>query len=149
MTIPCIVFYIMQLFIDSFIANTWASKYERYAAAEEAYESAMAALDGSGAAAGVGEAQLLSGKVAAKLSAGGGTAAGTDAGGEQLIGTAMVLAGGAARPSRGALLNRRQSSLSDGGEETAGLMQSIELNDVNPMAQGNSQQGALQQPGSK
>uniref|UniRef100_A0A7S0WVL0 Uncharacterized protein n=1 Tax=Chlamydomonas leiostraca TaxID=1034604 RepID=A0A7S0WVL0_9CHLO len=27
--IPCMVFYIMQLFIDAFIASGWASKYER------------------------------------------------------------------------------------------------------------------------
>jgi hypothetical protein len=26
MTIPCMVFYVMQLFIDSFIANTWSGK---------------------------------------------------------------------------------------------------------------------------
>ncbi|GBF95507.1 BASS family transporter: sodium ion bile [Raphidocelis subcapitata] len=44
-TIPCIVFYIMQLFIDSFIANTWASKYERIAAIEAKYEAEIKALD--------------------------------------------------------------------------------------------------------
>lgn len=29
MAIPCIVFYVLQLFIDSFIATGWASKYEK------------------------------------------------------------------------------------------------------------------------
>ena len=29
MAIPCIVFYVLQLFIDTFIATGWASKYER------------------------------------------------------------------------------------------------------------------------
>eukprot|EP00775_Hariotina_reticulata_P007103 gene7103-7316_t len=44
MTIPCIVFYIMQLFIDSFIANTWASKYERLSAVEAAYNDQLKQL---------------------------------------------------------------------------------------------------------
>ena len=29
MAIPCIVFYVLQLFIDTFIATGWASKYEK------------------------------------------------------------------------------------------------------------------------
>jgi hypothetical protein len=132
MIIPCIVFYIMQLFIDSFIANTWASKYERFAAIEEACDKQMQELEarqaGGTAAGGLG----LPGKVAAKLSAGG-SAGGSGGGAEQLIGAGVVVAGGAGRPSRPALLNRRRSSASD--SEEAGLMQTVELSDVNPLAQ--------------
>lgn len=29
MAIPCIVFYVLQLFIDAFIATGWASKFEK------------------------------------------------------------------------------------------------------------------------
>lgn len=146
MTIPCIVFYIMQLFIDSFIANTWASKYERFAAVEAAYNEQLQQLEGSpnakGSSAGAAASEQLSGKVAAKVSSAGGAVqlAGGAGGpfedsseGDHLIGTGVVLAGGAGRPSRAALLNRR-SSASD-GEEAHGLMQNIELNDVNPLAQ--------------
>ncbi len=41
-TIPCMVFYIMQLFIDAFIANSWAGKYERADALREKYADALA-----------------------------------------------------------------------------------------------------------
>jgi hypothetical protein len=37
MAIPCIVFYVLQLFIDSFIATGWASKYERAIALRQKY----------------------------------------------------------------------------------------------------------------
>lgn len=40
-TIPCIVFYIMQLFIDAYIANTWASKYERIHQLETTYKDQL------------------------------------------------------------------------------------------------------------
>jgi sodium/bile acid cotransporter 7 len=40
-TLPCIVFYIMQLFIDATIANSWASKYEKGAALEEKYREQL------------------------------------------------------------------------------------------------------------
>jgi hypothetical protein len=132
MTIPCIVFYIMQLFIDSFIANTWASKYERFAAVEASYNEQMQQLEGSS-----GGAEQVSGKVVAKLAANAaalaaeGAAAGVGSEGDRLIST--VVAGGVMRPSRGALALRR-SSHSDG--EEAGLMQNVELNEVNPMAEG-------------
>lgn len=137
MTIPCIVFYTMQLFIDSFIANTWSSKYERFAAVEATYNEQMQQLQGAD-----GGAETLPGKLAGKLAAGSGAVAlaaeatagaGEGAEVDSLIGTGVVLAGGAVRPSRGALALRR-SSHSDG--EEAGLMQSVELNDVNPMAEG-------------
>lgn len=149
MTIPCIVFYIMQLFIDSYIANTWSSKYERFAAVEASYNEQMQQLEGSaGAAAG---AEQISSKVVAKLSAGGNATVASEGGSEaeSLIGTGVVLAGGASRPSRAALLNR-WSSASDG--EEAGLMQNVELNDVNPLAQGSSAAavpGAAQQQQSR
>jgi len=163
MTIPCIVFYIMQLFIDSFIANTWASKYERFAAVEAAYNEQLQQLEGSPPAKGLAAgAEQLSSKVAAKLSAGGaalGAAAGAELAAaegsmeaDRLIGTSVVVAGSAARPSRAALINRR-SSASDG--EEAGLMQNVELNDVNPLAEGHSaqqqqqQQQQRQQPGGR
>jgi hypothetical protein len=41
MTIPCMVFYIMQLFIDSFISAGWAGKYERADALREKYAEAL------------------------------------------------------------------------------------------------------------
>lgn len=34
-SMPCIVFYVMQLFIDAYICNAWASKYENRAAVIE------------------------------------------------------------------------------------------------------------------
>jgi hypothetical protein len=40
-TLPCIVFYIMQLFIDATIANSWASKYEKGTALEEKYREQL------------------------------------------------------------------------------------------------------------
>lgn len=132
MTIPCIVFYIMQLFIDSFIANTWASKYERFAAVEATYNEQMQQLEGAGAGT---VAEQVSSKVAAKAAAaaGGATAAGEDGGeGAALISTVVVAGGAAVRPSRAALALRR-SSQSDG--EEAGLMQNVELNEVNPLAE--------------
>jgi hypothetical protein len=156
-TIPCIVFYIMQLFIDSFIANTWASKYERFASMEAAINEQLQQLEGK--APSTGPEQQLSSKVASKLSSGAGGAAaaagaaaahsqGSEA--DRLIGTSVVVAGSAARPSRAALLNRRSSASSDG--EEAGLMQNVELNDVNPLAHPASAAaavGAQQQPGAR
>lgn len=44
-SIPCIVFYVMQLFIDAVIANHWASKYEKANALQEKYKDQLAALD--------------------------------------------------------------------------------------------------------
>ncbi len=43
-TIPCMVFYIMQLFIDSFIANSWAGKYERADTLRAKYADQLAEL---------------------------------------------------------------------------------------------------------
>lgn len=141
MTIPCIVFYIMQLFIDSFIANTWASKYERFAAVEASYNEQLAALDHSSGGAAT---EQISSKVAAKVAAGAAAAVGAaaegGAEGDRLIST--VVAGGATRPSRAALTLRR-SSHSDG--EEAGLMQNVELNEVNPLAEGNAAAAGAQQ----
>lgn len=120
-TIPCIVFYIMQLFIDSFIANTWASKYERIAAVEASYQEQLKALDAAD-------------KVAEKTSSSGGAAPGSNGGAEELI--AAVPAGAPAgihstglgrRPSRSARLSARTS------EDETGLLQNVELNDVNPL----------------
>lgn len=135
MTIPCIVFYIMQLFIDSFIANTWASKYERFAAVEATYNEQMQQLEGAGAST---VAEQVSSKVAARVAAvaaaAGATAAGEDGGeGAELISTVVVAGGAAVRPSRAALA-LRHSSHSDG--EEAGLMQNVELNEVNHLAEG-------------
>ncbi|KAI8475139.1 MAG: hypothetical protein J3K34DRAFT_517583 [Monoraphidium minutum] len=80
-TIPCIVFYIMQaraypLFIDSFIANTWASKYERIALIEKKYEDEIKALEDD---ANLGQADLVKSKAKAAAAAAGsddGSAAG-------------------------------------------------------------------------
>lgn len=119
-TIPCIVFYIMQLFIDSFIANTWASKYERIAAVEASYQDQLKALDAAD-------------KVAGKVSSSGGAAAGSDSSAGELIpavpaGASAVTYGNLGRrPSRSARLSARSS------EDETGLMQNVELNDVNPL----------------
>ncbi len=43
-TIPCMVFYIMQLFIDAFIANGWAGKYERADMLRAKYADQLAEL---------------------------------------------------------------------------------------------------------
>eukprot|EP00878_Enallax_costatus_P021897 GHUV01023208.1.p1 GENE.GHUV01023208.1~~GHUV01023208.1.p1 ORF type:complete len:388 (+),score=105.85 GHUV01023208.1:827-1990(+) len=116
-TIPCIVFYIMQLFIDSFIANTWSSKYERIAAVEASYKEQLKALE-------------------ARSSSSGGAAPSSNGGAPDLI--AAVPAGGmpgapgmtygtlGRRPSRPVRLNSRDS-------EDDGLLQTVELNDVNPL----------------
>jgi hypothetical protein len=142
MTIPCIVFYIMQLFIDSFITNTWASKYERFAAVEATYNEQMQQLEGAGAGT---VAEQVSSKVAAKVAAAAGGAAAAAAAGEDggegavLISTAVLVGGAAVRPSRGVLALRR-SSHTDG--EEAGLMQNVELNEVNPLAEGGTAAGA-------
>lgn len=44
-SIPCIVFYVMQLFIDAYLANSWASKYERLGALEEQFSSELKTAD--------------------------------------------------------------------------------------------------------
>lgn len=43
-SIPCIIFYIMQLFIDSFIASSWSGKYERADALRAKYADELEAL---------------------------------------------------------------------------------------------------------
>ena len=50
MSIPCIVFYILQLFIDATICNSWASKYERLTALEEQYAGELKEADEAHAA---------------------------------------------------------------------------------------------------
>ncbi|KAG2426399.1 hypothetical protein HYH02_014826 [Chlamydomonas schloesseri] len=42
--IPCIVFYVMQVFIDAFLANGWASKYEKRFELVDKYADALAEL---------------------------------------------------------------------------------------------------------
>ncbi|PNH04640.1 putative sodium/metabolite cotransporter BASS4, chloroplastic [Tetrabaena socialis] len=42
--IPCIVFYVMQVFIDAFLANGWASKYEKGQALQDKYADQLAEL---------------------------------------------------------------------------------------------------------
>jgi len=43
---PCIVFYVLQLFIDSYICNAWASKYENRAAViEQRYANQLKRLE--------------------------------------------------------------------------------------------------------
>ncbi|KXZ47748.1 hypothetical protein GPECTOR_33g630 [Gonium pectorale] len=39
--IPCIVFYVMQVFIDAFLANGWASKYEKGQALQDKYKEQL------------------------------------------------------------------------------------------------------------
>nr|BCL66176.1 hypothetical protein [Volvox reticuliferus] len=43
--IPCIVFYVMQVFIDAFLANGWASKYEKGQALQDKYADQLAQLE--------------------------------------------------------------------------------------------------------
>jgi sodium/bile acid cotransporter 7 len=43
--IPCIVFYVMQVFIDSFLANAWAGKYEKAQALQDKYAEQLAELE--------------------------------------------------------------------------------------------------------
>nr|BCL66122.1 hypothetical protein [Volvox africanus] len=43
--IPCIVFYVMQVFIDAFLANGWASKYEKGQALQDKYAEQLAQLE--------------------------------------------------------------------------------------------------------
>lgn len=122
MTIPCIVFYIMQLFIDSFIANGWASKYEKLAAVEASYSEQLKQLD---------EAE----KVADKVSSAG-AAAELEGHGDGLIAAGMVQTVAAAaaaadsRPARTARLSTGRVSSDD-----MGALQTVELNDVNPLLQ--------------
>lgn len=115
-TIPCIVFYIMQLFIDSFIANTWSSKYERIAAVEASYKEQLKELEGrhsssGGAAPGSDGADLIAAVPAGSMPGAQGMSYGT-------LGR---------RPSRPVRLNSR------GSDEDTGLLQTVELNDVNPL----------------
>lgn len=119
-SIPCIVFYIMQLFIDSYIANTWSSKYERLAAVEASYTDQLQALE-------------TSDKVAAKISSADQATPGSVDAAEELIPAAKPVATGAThetlgrRPSRTLRLSARSS------DDEAGLLHNIELNDVNPL----------------
>eukprot|EP00882_Tetradesmus_deserticola_P021067 GHRQ01022789.1.p1 GENE.GHRQ01022789.1~~GHRQ01022789.1.p1 ORF type:complete len:168 (+),score=52.19 GHRQ01022789.1:214-717(+) len=137
MTIPCIVFYIMQLFIDSFIANGWASKYERLALVQATYDEELKQLEPSASGAD------LAGKVAAKTSSGGaaawaasGASRGSEGGSERIaaeyvqsaFGSESASVGG--RPTRTARLSAaRRSADSDEMEH----LQSIELSDANPL----------------
>ncbi|GLC41022.1 hypothetical protein PLESTB_000951500 [Pleodorina starrii] len=43
--IPCIVFYVMQVFIDAFLANGWASKYEKAEKLQDKYADQLKALE--------------------------------------------------------------------------------------------------------
>jgi sodium/bile acid cotransporter 7 len=111
-TVPCIVFYIMQLFIDSFIANTWASKYERLSQVEAQYKAELSALE---AAADVQEGAI-----------------GTDVAPEGVpLEEGDVKGGLAAPPQREARLSRHQS----GDDDEAALLQNVELSEVNPLQQ--------------
>eukprot|EP00879_Flechtneria_rotunda_P018174 GHRR01019062.1.p1 GENE.GHRR01019062.1~~GHRR01019062.1.p1 ORF type:complete len:396 (+),score=106.21 GHRR01019062.1:378-1565(+) len=121
MTIPCIVFYIMQLFIDSFVANTWASKYERLSAIETSYNEQLKQLG-----------------VADKLFTGGAAADGI--GGDHGHAAAELIPAGlqpsaqltrrvsvSGRPDRFARLNHGTD------DDQIGLMEDVQLNDVNPL----------------
>jgi sodium/bile acid cotransporter 7 len=135
-SIPCIVFYIMQLFIDSFIANTWASKYERLSAVEAAYTEQLKQLtssdgtankmvDKAAAADKDGQQTQVADRIAAvqepSAAAAPPPAAAAANAGRQ--------AGAGNRPGR-ALVQRLSSS---GGDVDMGLLQNVELNDVNPL----------------
>jgi len=52
MTVPCIVWYVAQLFVDAYLASAWASKWERLQGLEEAYKEELAAVRGEERAAG-------------------------------------------------------------------------------------------------
>jgi hypothetical protein len=59
MTVPCVVWYVAQLFVDAYLATGWASKFERLLKLEEVYREELKALgvggDTAGGGGGVGE----------------------------------------------------------------------------------------------
>lgn len=124
MSIPCIVFYIMQLFIDSFIANTWASKYERLAAVEAAYTVQLAQLD-------------LAGKVAGKLgsSRGGSSSDGGAGGGGVGERIAAAVSPAPAEGSRRTPALVRPARLINSDPDDAAHLENVELTDINPLLQ--------------
>jgi hypothetical protein len=135
MTIPCIVFYIMQLFIDSFIANGWSSKYERLALVQASYNEELKQLEANASSTDLAE------KVAAKVSSSGGAAAGASQGVEgstERIAAGYIqaaFASGAAaadgsRPARTARLSAARGSTDS---DDMGQLQNVELSDVNPL----------------
>lgn len=116
MTIPCIVFYIMQLFIDSFIANTWASKYEHLSAVEATYKEQLQQID----------ADLHDSHKEGML----GTAVA-----DEPTGTGsnadMFMAAAAMAPVRAPTSIERDATIDDNDE--VGLLHNVALNDVNPL----------------
>jgi hypothetical protein len=133
MTIPCIVFYIMQLFIDSFVANGWASKYERLALVQASYNEELKQLEANASS------TDLAGKVAAKISSGGavGASQGSEGSTERIAAGYIqaAFASGAAvvdgsRPARTARLSAARGSTDS---DDMGQLQNVELSDVNPL----------------
>jgi hypothetical protein len=133
MTIPCIVFYIMQLFIDSFIANGWASKYERLALVQASYNEQLKQLEANAST------TDLAGKVAAKVSSGGAAAAtgeGSEGGSERIAAGyvaaafATEAAVNSSRPARTARLSAARGSTDS---DDMGQLQNVELSDINPL----------------
>ncbi len=131
-----------QLFIDAFIANTWSSKYERIQALENKYEEQLAALehsdDGHGHAdlAALAAAAAAATKLPDKLASHGSHGSHDDGagghGGNGLIGAGLLLQGGSPQ-KRGMARLARDSD--DGEGDGMGLLQNVELNDVNPLVQ--------------
>jgi hypothetical protein len=134
MTIPCIVFYIMQLFIDSFIANGWASKYERLEQVQASYNEQLKQLEANASS------TDLAGKVAAKASTAGAaasTASEESEGSSERIAAGYVQAAFASeaavngsRPARTARLSAARGSTDS---DDMGQLQNVELSDVNPL----------------
>jgi hypothetical protein len=135
MTIPCIVFYIMQLFIDSFIANGWSSKYERLALVQASYNEELKQLEANASS------TDLAGKVAAKVSSSGGAVAGASQGSEGstehiaagYIQAAFASGAAAADGSRPARTARLSAARGSTDSDDMGQLQNVELSDVNPL----------------
>lgn len=131
MTIPCIVFYIMQLFIDAFIASGWAGKYERLALVQASYDEQLKQLEENASS------TDLAGKVAAKVSTGGAAGGTASEGGVERIAAGYVQAAFASeaavngsRPARTARLSAARGSTDS---DDMGQLQNVELCDVNPL----------------
>ncbi|WIA37797.1 hypothetical protein OEZ86_014662 [Tetradesmus obliquus] len=131
MTIPCIVFYIMQLFIDAFIASGWAGKYERLALVQASYNEQLKQLEENASS------TDLAGKVAAKVSTGGAAGGTASEGGVERIAAGYVQAAFASeaavnnsRPARTARLSAARGSTDS---DDMGQLQNVELCDVNPL----------------
>ena len=62
MTVPCVAWYVSQLFVDAYLANVWAGKFESRKALEREYAAELAAVGvgvGGGGLVATASARLL------------------------------------------------------------------------------------------